>query len=464
MNDCTFILFGASGDLAKRKLIPALYRLYTHKQLSKLLIIGAAIDSITTEQLCDQAALYIEDLDSIAYRSFCACIRYEQIDFTKSQDFARLCEKLTLYEKEFCMSGNRIFYVATASYFFCQITTQLYYAQLAKRCNKRDTVYHRIVYEKPFGQDVITAHEINTCIAQCYDEQQIYRIDHYLSKELVGNITLIRFTNCFFEPLWNNRYIDSIQIILSESVSVDNRGIYYDQYGALCDVVQNHMLEMVALLGMESPEKLTGEYIRNKRAQVLQDIKIADVMLGQYAGYIYEQGVAKNSTTETFALVKLMIQNPRWAGVPFYLKTGKCLDKKETIIYIKFKQVDCLLAKNCPTDSNYLTIRITPDASFSLTLNAKKPGQANEIIPISMDFAHNKLFGPVTPEAYEIIFQEIMRNEQSISVRFDEIEFAWQAVEKMKHSNAVLYQYEKGSKGPKEIRNFENKHGMRWKS
>lgn len=464
MNDCTFLLFGASGDLARRKLIPALYRLYKHKRMHKLLIMGVAIDDLTVEQLLANAREYSVDVDAQEYAAFAQCVQYQKLDFLQHADFVQLAQNLSTYEQSFGMSGNRIFYLATAADFFCQITQQLAAVGLAKKWNKHDTVHHRIVYEKPFGHDVASAHAINACIAQLYQEQQIYRIDHYLSKELVGNIALMRFTNCVFEPLWNNRYIDSVQIILSEHVCVGSRGGYYDKYGALADVVQNHMLEMVALLGMESPEKLTGEHIRTQRALVLQKIVIADALLGQYQGYKNEPGVSPDSTTETFALVKLMIQNHRWAGVPFYLKTGKCLNKKETVIFITFKQVDCLLAKNCPTDANYLSIRITPDALFSLTLNAKKPGQANEIVPVSMDFAHSKLFGPVTPESYEVIIEDVMRNEQSVSVRFDEIEFAWRAIEQVRQLHAPLYYYTKGGTGPAEIAAFERKHGMRWKA
>lgn len=464
MNDCAFILFGASGDLAKRKLIPALYRLYVHKRIQKLLIVGVALEELSVDQVLEGARTFITDYDAIQYTAFASCMRYQQLDVGNADDFVRLAEQLKRYEQSFGMSGNRIFYLATASYFFCQITQQLAVAQLAKKWHKDDTVYHRIVYEKPFGHDELSAHAINECIAQLYAEQQIYRIDHYLSKELVSNIALMRFTNCVFEPLWNHQYIDHVQIILSEQVCVGLRGRYYDNYGALADVVQNHMLEMVALLGMETPEKLTGDYIRNKRADVLRAINIDDLLLGQYEGYKQELGVSPDSTTETFAMVKLMIKNRRWAGVPFYLKTGKCLDKKETVIFIKFKKVDCLLAKDCPTDSNYLTIRITPNASFSLTLNAKKPGQSQEIVPVSMDFAHSKLFGPVTPESYEVIIEDVLRNEQSVSVRFDEIEYAWQAVEQMRQIEAPLYTYTKGGTGPDEIAAFERKHGMRWKA
>jgi len=464
MNDCTFIILGASGDLAKRKLLPALYQLFAHNRLNKFVIVGAALDALTPAQLLAQAREHIEQCDETLYQKFGEYVHYQQLDVRKPEDFVALHTRVESLELTYTLSGNRIAYLAVGAHFFCGITQQLAASRLVKKWNAKDAVHHRIVYEKPFGHDAQSARDINACIARLYDERQIYRIDHYLTKELVGNIALVRFTNCVFEPLWNNRYIDSVQVVLSEKVCVGTRGAYFDKYGALCDVVQNHMLEIVALLGMEAPQKLTGEYIRDERVKVLSKIHVVDALFAQYEGYRQEKNVAPDSTTETFALVYLTIQNHRWAGVPFYLKTGKCLDKKETIIHIKFKQVDCLLARNCPTDSNYLTIRVTPDASFSLNLNAKKPGPANEIIPVTMDFCHSCIFGMVTQEAYEIIFEEVMRDEQSVSVRFDEIEYAWRVIDQIKQKQVPVYPYKQGSTGPEQVHDFERKHGMRWRS
>jgi glucose-6-phosphate 1-dehydrogenase len=291
----------------------------------------------------------------------------------------------------------------------------------------------------------------------------VYRIDHYLTKEVVSNIAMIRFTNCVLEPLWSNRYIDHVQIILSESVGIENRGGYYDAYGALRDVVQNHMLELLALICMESPEKLTGDYIRMERVKVLKKLQFLDGILGQYEGYEQEPQVKSNSTTDTYAVLKLAVNTPRWSGVPFYLKTGKYLHKKETIIHIKFKQVNCLLLQGCPTDSNWLTIQIDPEATFVLTLNVKKPNSM-EIVPVGMEFCHSCIFGLQTPQAYEVLFEEIIRGEQSVSVRFDEIEYAWKLIDAVEDKKLPLFKYAKGSTGPQEEKQFIDKHGMRWRS
>ena len=318
-----------------------------------------------------------------------------------------------LVEKKHALSGNRLAYLAAAAHFFCPITQHLGESGIVQRLHGDGNQWHRIIYEKPFGKNLESAHEINACIAQWFKESQIYRVDHYLTKEVVSNIALLRFTNCVFEPLWNNRYIDQVQIILSETRGIENRGGYYDQYGALRDVVQNHMLELLALIAMEAPEKLTGDHIRNARTQVMEKISVVDGMLGQYESYTQEQQVAIDSKTETFVALHLRVNNPRWTGVPFYLKTGKSLDKYEVVIHLKFKQVDCLLTKNCPSESNWLTIKIAPDAIFLLNLNAKKPGRTDELMTVAMEFCHSCMFGEVTPDAYEVLIEEVFVGEQA---------------------------------------------------
>jgi glucose-6-phosphate 1-dehydrogenase len=215
---------------------------------------------------------------------------------------------------------------------------------------------------------------------------------------------------------------------------------------------------------MEAPEKLTGDFIRAERAKVLEKVKFIDGILGQYEGYRTEKYVNENSHTDTYAVLKLAVNTPRWVGVPFYLKTGKKLNKKETIIHIKFKQVDCLLLKGCPTDSNWLTIQIAPEAIFLLTLNAKVPGNANQVMPVGMEFCHSCLFGVQTPEAYEVLLEEIIRGEQSISVRFDEIEYAWKVIDAIAVHKLPVYSYTQGSTGPQEEKQFLDKHGIRWRS
>lgn len=465
MNECTFIIFGATGDLAKRKIIPALYNLVITKKLKKILIVGAAFEDKAVDTILDSARQYIPgSLDESVWDILRKSMHYQRVDFKQDAAFEQFAQKVIALENKYGLQGNRLAYLAVASTFFCQITRQIVATGLIKKFVPGEKLWHRIVYEKPFGKDKKSAHEINDCIAHLLDEKQVYRIDHYLTKELVANIALVRFTNCVFEPLWNNRFIDNVQITLSEDVGVSGRGGYYDHYGALRDVVQNHMLEVMALIAMETPEKLTGEFIRNERAKALEKVRFVDAVLGQYEGYTQEKDVVPTSTTETFAALYLTIDNPRWAGVPFYLKTGKCLDKKETVINIKFKQVDCLLTQNCPSESNYLTIRLYPDEAFFLTLNAKKVGSSQAIEPVSMKYSYKDVLGSNTPSGYETLLEEVLRGEQSVSVRFDEIEYAWQVIDSICAQHLPVHEYKKGSKGPEAAEQFAKKHGMRWRS
>jgi glucose-6-phosphate 1-dehydrogenase len=464
MNDVTFIVLGASGDLTKRKLLPALYAQFAANAMKRFLIVGAAVDNISRDQILANAKPFIQHIDEEMYKKFGDHFYYQVLDFADTDGFSRLNMFVGDLEKKIGLPGNRLIYFATASTFYCSVTILCAQSGLAQKKDLQDPIWHRLIYEKPFGSDGFSAHEINQCIAQHFNEGQIYRIDHYLTKELVGNIALVRFTNCVFEPLWNNRYIDNVQIVVSEEGGIEDRGRYYDNYGALKDMVQNHMLEVVALLGMEAPAQLSGEYIRQERARVLQKIRFSDAIFGQYIGYLDEPGVRPGSQIDTFVALQMYIDNPRWAGVPFYLKTGKKLDKTETVIYIKFKQVDCLLARKCPSDTNYLTIRVSPDAEFSLTLNAKKPGVSNEVVPVNMDFCHSCLFGESIPGSYEILLQEIVRGEQAVSVRYDEIEHAWKFIDSIDQTEVPLYLYRPGTSGPKELEDFAYNHGVRLRS
>lgn len=465
MNNAIIIIFGATGDLARRKLIPALYQLLEQGALENVVIVGAALDDIPALEVLERARPFIKKPNDAVWLSLKEKFFYQPLNFSQVADYEKLNVFIEDLEKKYSLRGNRLVYCAAAAYFFSLITRYTGESKIIRRTPLLDKdIWHRIVYEKPFGHDLKSAHEINECIAAWLDESQVYRIDHYLTKELVSNISLIRFMNCVFQPIWDNRYIDQIQIILSEDICIEGRGAYYDYYGALCDVVQNHMLELLALMTMESPEMLIGDYIRTQRARVLEKVQFIDGLYGQYDGYTKENGVAPDSRTETFAALFLRIANPRWAGVPFYLKTGKCLDKAQTTIHVKFKQVDCLLAKNCPSDSNWLTIKIAPEATFSLSLNVKKPGSTTEMTSVAMEFCHSCIFGERTPEAYQVLLGEIMRGDTSVSVRFDEIEYLWRVIDQAKRANIPLYSYKKGSTGPIEMTSFEQKHGFRWRT
>lgn len=464
MNNCTIILFGATGDLACRKIIPALYHMIHKQHITRWALVASSIDSIDPKELLERSKKYIPIIDLATWQTMLEHTYFVSLDVTKREDYHTLKEAVERVEQKTGLPGNRIFYLATAAYFFCDITHSLAATGLARRSGTNDSAWHRIIYEKPFGHDLDSARMINECIESYFSEDQIFRIDHFLTKELVGNIGLIRFSNSVFEPLWNNNHIDNVQIILSESIGIEGRGAYYDSYGALSDVVQNHCLEMLALIAMEAPEKLVGDYIRESRAAVLSRVRFNDGILGQYNGYEHERGVKQGSRTETFAALAFKIDNERWQGVPFYVKTGKALQGKETVIHIEFKPARCILAKACPNEPNVLTIEIAPDAGFRLKLNAKKVGSPDEVTPVSMEFCHSCLYGPFTPEDYEVLFQEVIRGDQSVGVRFDEIEFAWNIIDQIKQKRLPLYSYQKGSNGPEEIETFEQQHAMRWRS
>lgn len=469
MNECmTFILIGATGDLAKRRLIPALYSLLKHgKMPPKWLIIGVALEAKDPADLLAASREFIEEFDEQLWQHFIEHFWYKQTNFSQQEHVKELAQVIIDLEQEmFGQGGNRIVYMAIPPQFFMQVTQTLADTAIIKRVatSTPEKTWCRVVYEKPFGQDRASAHAMNVFIAHYLDESQIYRVDHYLAKDIVGTLALVRFTNRVFEPLWNFHNIEWIEIALRETVCVDGRGAYYDKYGALKDVVQNHLMQIVALLAMEAPSSLMDESIRDQKTHVLQKIRPMDGILGQYEGYRNDTGVAQHSTTETFAAVKLMVDTPRWQNVPFYITTGKCLPKKETVITIQFKPVTCLLSSSCPSESNKLVIRVLPEPGFSLELNVKKPGPFVAVMPVTMDFCYECHFGSVKGNTYELVLQEVMSGVQSISVRFDEIEYAWDIIKKIKELHLPLYSYKKGSNGPEELEDFAQKNDMRWQS
>lgn len=456
MSNVTFIIIGATGDLAKRYIFPAIYTLVKEKKVEKFTVIGLARRPMTTQQLLAPSKEFITNLDTKVWKQLEQSTYYDTLQFDNVKDFHKLKSTLQNIEQKHSLSGNRLFYLATLPQHFDTITSHLAASEVATQSKNN---WSRLVYEKPFGDNLQSAQKINKCIARVFDESQVYRMDHYLGKELVGNIALVRFTNRILEPLWNRNHLESVQIILSEKLGLEGRGEFYDKYGALKDVVQSHMLQMMALVGMESPAKITGDYIRNEKIKVLQKIKVNEVFLGQYDGFIKEEGVKPNSKTETFAALKLEIDNPRWKGVPFFLKTGKYLDKRETSIHLKFKMVECLLTKNCPTDSNYLTIRVQPNEGIIFEMNAKVPGETYNVTPIKMEFCHNCIYK--SPQAYENLLKMVIEGDQSVFVRNDEIEAAWKIVDGIK--KGAQYSYARGSKGPVELDEWSRKEKVRWK-
>ena len=452
-DDCTIIIFGATGDLSKRKLIPALYKLLAEKTITKLAIIGAAIDSANKTSLLESSTPFIHEMQENKWDHLVSSFHYYQMDFHNTSAYQGLQELIKNVENTLKLSGNRIFYFATMPAHFSVITENLVSHSIVERSSSNAHPWTRLVYEKPFGSDLKTSNTINDLLHKAFNEDQIYRIDHFLGKELVGNIALTRFTNRIFEPLWNKEHITSINIIAHETGGIQNRGRYYDQYGALKDMVQSHLLQLLALTAMEKPAALTAEHIRDAKAKVLSHVVVEKTLLGQYDGYKNEEFVAPDSTTNTFAALKISINNERWQGVPFFLSSGKHLQKKEAAIIISFKMAECLLT-HCPSIPNTLTIRIHPDEGIYLNLNAKIPSAAYEVAPISMDFCHSCLFGPNTPEAYEILLTDVIKGDQAAFVRSDEVAQSWAIIEQAEAIAGAVESYAPKSSGPNSIKTF----------
>lgn len=496
--DSTIVVMGATGDLTKRKLIPALYKLLADGLLTNYVLIGTGREATTVERIFEAARVFVDPVDPALWKQLQQNFRYIQVNFYEPADFKALKALVEQEEKLRGLQGNRLFFLATMPEHFGVITQSLAEHDIVRRnmpgevCGDKACSWQRVIYEKPFGQDLASAKEINRKIADVFSEQQAFRIDHYLGKELVANIAVIRFANTILEPLWNNLFIESVQVILKEAVGVEQRGAFYDQYGALKDVVQNHMLQLVALVAMELPPKLDGEFIRDAKVALLKKVSIIDALFGQYTGYQQEPYVAPDSRRETFAALKLAIDNDRWRGVPFFLKTGKALDEKSTSIHITFRKSPHLRGEY-GFESNVLTITIEPDEGFSLQLNGKMPGKTNETTPVEMKFCHSCLFGPNTAQAYEVLLLDALHGDQSVFVRFDEIEESWRVVDtlgtwsdsaqgyaatspysslkslvgqKIIDAGGVLEGklcgYARGSSGPEELKEWNEQHSLIW--
>lgn len=457
LQECSFVIMGGTGDLSKRKLIPALYNLIAQKQLTKFALLLTSFTPTTAHEILENTKPFIQNISPTVWETLVASTYYQQMDFHNEYCYPLLQARLLEIEKHHNLQGNRIFYLATMPAHFETITTFFAHHGIVNtdpECHlAHQEPWARVVYEKPFGNDLNTARKLNKSITKAFCERCVFRIDHYLGKELVGNIALTRFTNRIFEPLWNHQHIESVHIMLSETLGVEGRGAFYDTSGALKDNVQSHMLQILALIAMEAPAYLTAEYIRAAKAAVLKRVVVEDVLLGQYDGYRQEKNVHPQSQTETFAALKLKIKNRRWQGVPFFLTTGKKLHRKETRVVITFKPAKCLL-NLCPTTKNKLIINITPHEGLFLDLHVKTPRTTNHVQPVSMEFCHSCLFGPNTPEAYEVLLSDVINGDQAAFLRADEIELAWKIVAQAQQQISKLFSYAPGSTGPQEAQDF----------
>src|ERR1700728_2520157 len=442
---CVMVIFGASGDLTKRKLIPELYNLAKDNLLSKeFALVGFARNEMTSEQFRDEIGKEIGEfatttVDPDLWHWFSRRIYYHSGDFGDPKAYQGLSELLVKIDKEHGTRGNYFYYLATAPSFFGPIITQLGAAGLVSE----DHGWRRVIIEKPFGHDYESAIALNKEIRKVLDEKQIYRIDHYLGKETVQNILVFRFANGIFEPIWNRNYVDHVQITAAEDIGIEGRGPFYEKAGALRDVVQNHVMELLSFVALEPPVSFEADAMRREKFKVwrsIQPIHLMDAVRGQYGpgtvdgkqvkGYRQEDRVDPNSSTETYAALKIGIENWRWAGVPFYLRAGKRLAKRATEITIQFKQPPQLLFKGqsgaCKElQPNLITMRIQPDEGISLRFGAKVPSPNMEVCPVNMNFSYADAFGKSSANGYERLLLDAMLGDATLFAHRDGVEATW---------------------------------------
>ncbi|MGD0060110.1 MAG: glucose-6-phosphate dehydrogenase [Verrucomicrobiia bacterium] len=489
---CALVIFGATGDLTHRKLVPALYNLAHEGQLPQsFAIVGFARRPKTHDQfraeLRDAVAQFsrFQPINPAVWDSLAQAVFYHQSEFGDAQGYKSLSGFLQKLDAERGTAGNRLFYLATAPTEFIGIIEQLGANGLVQS-GQGSSTRQRIIVEKPFGRSLSTAEELNHVLAGVFDEQHIFRIDHYLGKETVQNILALRFANEIFEPIWNQKYVDHVQITVAESLGVEGRGGYYDQSGALRDMVQNHMMQLLSLVAMEPPIALEAEVIRDEKVKILRAIRPIKpdqvqefTIRGQYAsgsmagkpvpGYQEEKNVAPGSRTETFVALKLFIDNWRWAGVPFYLRHGKRLPKGVAEIAIQFKAPPAVLfaaESSEPLQPNVLVLRIQPDEGIAVRMNAKVPGNAINLQPVKMDFLYGGSFGARAPEAYERLLHDAIVGDSTLFTRRDEVERSWKIIDAIIagwDASPAPFPYESGTWGPPEADEIIERDGREWR-
>ncbi|HLO32506.1 MAG TPA: glucose-6-phosphate dehydrogenase [Anaerolineales bacterium] len=460
----SIVIFGASGDLTQRKLVPSLFNLYRKERMPKQFrIVGYGNTAFTDEQFRTHLQEGMKEFASFKYTeeewsNFASNLAYQQGRYTDLADFKKLGNFLKSWESN---SGNRIYYMATPPGVFPNIVDLLgLTGQLAENGGWR-----RVVIEKPFGTDLESARSLNEQIHKALHEPQIYRIDHYLGKETVQNILVSRFANTIFEPLWNRNYIDHVEITVAEQVGVEHRARFYDQVGVLRDMFQNHLLQLTSLVAMEPPASFDATALRNEKVKVLSAIRPMrpeevplKTVRAQYKGYREEEGVDPQSTIPTFAAVRLQIDNWRWQGVPFYLRSGKCLKEKLSQIIIEFKEPPHLLfpgSENNHLTPNMLVLYLQPDEGMHLRFEAKVPDTGSKMRSVDMEFHYADSFGKTAiPEAYERLLLDVLTGDASLFTRADEVETAWGLIDPIlqvwEAQKQPLAFYEPGSWGPKE--------------
>jgi glucose-6-phosphate 1-dehydrogenase len=483
------VVFGAMGDLTRRKLLPALYNLQANGLLPReFAFVGVARRALDDAAFRDYAAAAARELaprpaGAPAPADFTTRVHYVKGDFEAPQTYEALSAALAHADTEHGTSGNAIFYLATPPGEFSHIVRGLAGAGLTRK----DAGWRRIVVEKPFGRDLESARALNRELSAVVDESQVFRIDHYLGKETVQNLMVFRFANGMFEPIWNRRYVDHVQITVAEELGAEGRGAYYEQAGVVRDIVQNHMLQLLALVAMEPPSTLAPEAVRNEKVKVLDAIRamepeqvLRDSVRGQYGagtaggkrvpGYREEPGVSPTSQTETFAAVKLLVENWRWAGVPFYLRSGKRLARRDTQISIQFRRPPLLLFEEAGVEQiepNRLDILVQPEEAISISMKAKRPGPAIVLEKVKLDFSYSR-FGPLPPATgYERLLHDVMIGDAELFHRADLVEASWRIVTPVLDLWSTLPardfpNYEAGSWGPAAASELLARDGRRW--
>jgi glucose-6-phosphate 1-dehydrogenase len=485
------VIFGAAGDLTKRKLIPAIYNLAKAQLLPKeFAVVGIARNEMTTEvfreKLTEDIQNYATDhVDPALWDWLVQRLYYVTGTFSDEAAYQQLRTFLAKVDQDHGTAGNYVYYLATSPTFFAEIIKQLGAADLATEQNGQ---WRRVIIEKPFGRDLDSARALNREITKTLRERQIFRIDHYLGKETVQNIMVFRFGNSIFEPIWNRQYIDHVQITVSETVGVEQRGLYYEEAGALRDMVPNHIFQLISLIAMEPPVSFAADAVRDEKAKVLRAITLInpeDVLTcavrGQYASafngaqgapYRAEPNVAQDSTTETYAAMKVMIDNWRWADVPFYVRTGKRMAKRVTEICIQFRRAPFQLFRKTPVDHltpNLLVLQIQPEEEIRLRFGAKIPGPAVRMGSVNMDFRYSDYFGTTPNTGYETLLHDCMKDDATLFHRADTVEVGWAVVAPVLDVWKALPprnfpNYLSGTWGPREADELLKRDGRQWRS